>query len=61
MKLLLLLLLVLMVLNPHANSGSIVKYLPGFEGPLPFELETGFVSFISFSCNLHMFEIKIIY
>jgi serine carboxypeptidase-like clade 1 len=27
----------------HVDSASVVKSLPGFEGPLPFELETGFV------------------
>ncbi|ESQ48807.1 hypothetical protein EUTSA_v10022069mg [Eutrema salsugineum] len=39
----LLLLQLVLVLVHHADSGSVVRYLPGYEGPLPFELETGYI------------------
>ncbi|KAL5713049.1 sinapoylglucose--choline O-sinapoyltransferase [Ranunculus cassubicifolius] len=51
--------LLLLDFSTYTVSQSIVRHLPGFDGPLPFELETGFVSVDDFNeVNLFYYFVK---
>ena len=48
------LLLLILFLSSFATSRSIVKTLPGFDGDLPFKLETGLVNLIIHFYNFYL-------
>ncbi|CAA7026679.1 unnamed protein product [Microthlaspi erraticum] len=59
LKLLLLLQLLLLTQHGVTSSASVVSYLPGFEGPIPFHLETGSVLSSSVFFNIHDYVLQL--
>ena len=55
------LLLLILFLSSFATSRSIVKTLPGFDGDLPFKLETGLVNLIIHFSNFYLCTPTFIY